>query len=241
MLLRILKGPVHSYGAGARMPFFEKIAPRFVSAARLERMRQVLAGRTRYVVPVFENLYKAHNAAAVIRTAEAFGVAQAHFVEGETEYEDHRDITQGSHRWVDILTHASTEACFAALRHEGYLIVGTCLHERAVTPEVIPLDRPLALVFGNELEGMSGEAIRACDLLVRIPMYGFVESLNISVSAALLLSGLLTRIRATPELAWPLGPAERRKTLQRWLYHNTRIGAIVTAARKGGTILRAEG
>lgn len=223
------------------MPFFEKIAPRFVSPARLERMRTVLAQRTRYVVPVFENLYKTHNAAAVIRTAEAFGVAQAHFIiEGETEYEDHRDITQGSHRWVDIRTHASTEACFAALRDEGYLIVGTCLHEQAVVPEALLLDRPLALVFGNELAGMSAGAIRSCDLLVKIPMYGFVESLNISVSAALLLSGLLTRIRATPELAWPLAPAERRKILQRWLYGNTRLGAIVQAARKGGTILRGE-
>ena len=219
------------------MPYFEKMAQRFVSTERLARMEKVLEQRTRYVVPVFENLYKSHNAAAVIRTSEAFGVSRAHFIEGESEYQDHRDVTQGSHRWMDVITHPSTEDCFSFLRKEGYLIVGTCLHEQAVTPQELPVDRPVALVFGNELDGLSQATLENCDQLVTIPMFGFVESFNISVAAALLLSELLTRVRGDASILWALNKRERHKTRQRWLYRNTRIGKIIAAARRSGKSL----
>ena len=214
------------------MTYFQQLAARFVSERRINRIEQVLDSRSRWIAPVFENLNKSHNAAAVIRTSEAFGVSAVHFIESNAEYKDHRAVTQGSHRWVDVETHGSTGDCFTNLRERGYTIVGTALHEESIVPAELPVDRPIALVFGNELDGLTREAIDSCDRIVRIPMYGFVESLNISVAAALLISGLMERVRSDKTLNWRLSRRETVKTRQRWLFNNTRVGEIVRSKRR---------
>lgn len=213
------------------MSFFRKVAGDIVSPERLARMEQVLEERTRFVVPVFENLYKPHNASAVVRTCDALGINRVHFIEEQNSFEFHSDIAQGSHKWVEAETSNSVAGCFDRLRRDGYAVVGTALSPRAVPPQEIPLDRPVALVFGNELKGIAPKTAAACDMLVQIPMYGFVDSFNISVAAALLLQGLLQRLRNSGAVDWKLSDAEKRKVMQRWLFYNTKVGTVVTGKR----------
>jgi len=207
------------------------MAEQFVSKRRLERFYSVLNERTNYIAPVFENLNKPHNASAVIRTGDAMGISRVHFIESKIEYAFNRDITKGTHNWVEHESYPDVTSCFSELRKKNYAIVGTCLHEKAITPAELPIDRPLALVFGNEIDGISCNVIDECDYLVTIPMYGFVESFNISVAAALIMSSLLERLRAQDAIHWKLTEKEKKKMLRKWIYYNTRIGQIVSKKR----------
>lgn len=213
------------------MSIFRRIAGECVSPERLERMERVLEQRTRYAVPVFENLYKPHNASAVIRTCDALGINRAYFIEEQNGFEFNRDIAQGTQKWVEAYTAPSVTGCFDRLRADGYRIIGTALSEKAVVPAEIPLDRPVALVFGNELKGIEQATAARCDMLVQIPMYGFVDSFNISVAAALLLQDLLNRLRESGRDDWKLDPREKNRVFRRWLYYNTKVGTIVSGKR----------
>jgi tRNA (guanosine-2'-O-)-methyltransferase len=214
------------------MSFFESLAKRFVSGRRIERMRAVLAERTLWAVPVFENMHKEHNASAVIRSCDAFGVAEAHFIECGAACGLHSEISMGAHNWVRRRNWRNAEQCFHALRREGYVIVGTALGADAVSPDMLPLDRPLAFVFGNERDGLAPETVKACDLILQVPMRGFVESLNVSVAAALILYTHLERVRALGDDRWRLSAREEKRFLRRWIFSCTRVGGIVRKMRR---------
>lgn len=213
------------------MTLFEKFAERFVLPRRMDRLRSVLAERTLYVVPVFENVRKAHNASAVVRTCDALGIAAAHFIEYDNSFCLHPEISLGAHDWVEQKTWKTVPECFASLHATGYAIVGTTLHDRAILPEELPLDRPLAFVFGNERDGLMPETVAACDILVRLPMRGFVESLNVSVAAALLMHNHLERVRAIGDDRLKLSGRDRKRILRRWIFECTRVGGIVRKMR----------
>jgi tRNA (guanosine-2'-O-)-methyltransferase len=213
------------------MPFFERLAERFVLPRRLERMRAVLAERTLYITPVLENVKKAHNASAIVRSCDALGIAEAHFIERDNAYGLHPEITQGAHNWVRLRDWKSAEACFEALRNEGYRIVGTSLHDTALDLSALPLDTPLAFVFGNERDGLTPATAQACDLLLKVPMRGFAESLNVSVAAALILYTHLERIRALGDDRLRLSDRARKKLFRRWLISCTRAGVIIRKMR----------
>lgn len=213
------------------MTLFERLAERFVLGRRLERFREVLEQRTLWAVPVLENIRKAHNASAVVRTCDALGVAMVHCVEYENIFALNPKISKGAHDWVQQRAWTSLEACLDHLRKEGYLVVGTTLHETAVLPETLPLDKPVAFLLGNERFGLSEKAVASCDCLVSLPMYGFVESLNVSVAAALLLDGHLKRVKAVGDGRWKLPLRERKRILRRWIFFCTRIGGLVQKMR----------
>jgi len=213
------------------MTFFQSLAERFVSARRLGRMHAVLAERTLWVAPVFEDMQKAHNASAVIRTCDALGVAEAHFIGLGGGCALNPEISMGADNWVETRDWRDAEECFRALRAEGYLIAGTSLSDSAVTLDALPADRPLAFVFGNERDGLSAGTEAACDLLLRVPMRGFVESLNVSVAAAIILYTHLERVRALCPDRLRLPPRVRKRLLRRWLYSCTRVGVIARKMR----------
>ncbi len=213
------------------MTLFERLADRFVLGRRMERFREVLDQRTLWIVPVLENIRKAHNASAVVRTCDALGVAAVHFVEYENSFALNPKISKGAHDWVDQRAWTSLEECLAWFRSQGYLIAGTTLHETAVPPEALPLDKPVALILGNERFGLSEKAAAACDCLVSLPMYGFVESLNVSVAAALVIDGHLRRVKAEGDGRWKLPQRERKRILRRWIFFCTRIGGLVQKMR----------
>jgi tRNA (guanosine-2'-O-)-methyltransferase len=165
-----------------------------ITPARAWTYRQVLARRTRRLCVVVEECHDPHNATAIIRTCDAFGVHTVAVVTGRNTFKVNRKVSQGSHFYVDLRHHTSIEDCYARLRADGYRILATDLATGAVSSAAAlqaELDRqPLALVFGNEGSGVSEAASRLADGHVLIPMVGFPQSLNLSVSVTALVYGL---------------------------------------------------
>ncbi|MBQ4279465.1 MAG: RNA methyltransferase [Rikenellaceae bacterium] len=194
----------------------------FMTDERNAVLRGVLAQRTRYMTICTENTFHSQNASALVRSCEAFGVQDIHAVEALCSFSPHVRIARGTDQWVDIHKHASTADLVAHLRGAGYRIVATSPHEGDRTPETFDIVRgPFALVFGTEHDGISDEMMASADAFVRIPMCGFVESLNVSASAAILLYRLSQRLRAS-DVPWRLGEREQAAILFRWMMGSIR-------------------
>lgn len=187
-----------------------------LSAERIERIEQVLALRLTSVTAIVENTYDPHNAAATIRTAEALGLAELHVAAPRADFLS-KGVTRGTDLWIDVRPWPTFAECAGALRARGFRVVAT-LPDARDDLSTIDVATPVAVAFGNEHEGLSAAALAACDGAVRIPMYGFAESYNLSVSVALVLSQLGARRRAL--LAPALGdlPSERRDRLRACWY-----------------------
>ncbi|WP_229802456.1 TrmH family RNA methyltransferase [Echinicola pacifica] len=165
------------------------------------RMEEVLALRSRYFTVVLEDIYKPHNASAVIRTCDCFGVQDIHIMEKKDLYEVNPYVVRGASQWVDIhkyepeKEHSAVDACFGKLREEGYKIYATSPHGDSMPLHQLQPSEKTALVFGNEHAGVSDEVIAKSDGLVHIPMSGFTESFNISVSASICLYDLQEKVK----------------------------------------------
>ncbi|MDP4291248.1 MAG: RNA methyltransferase, partial [Bacteroidota bacterium] len=162
----------------------------FLTEERLEKFDRIARNRTRYVTVVLEDIYQAHNASAVVRSCECFGIQDLYFIENLYEYHISPDVTMGSTKWLNVNRYNkpdtdNTTACIMDLKEKGYRIYATTPHTHDCLIQDLPLTEKTALVFGTELEGISETALKLADGFVRIPMYGFTESYNISVSAAL--------------------------------------------------------
>ncbi|MDX2174270.1 MAG: RNA methyltransferase [Bacteroidota bacterium] len=171
----------------------------FISDKRKERFDEVIKHRTNHLHIILENLYQAHNASAVLRSAESFGIQHVHFIENKNSLKISVDVAMGSSNWLSIHRYNSnennTKQALTELKNQGYRIVATTPHTNACTIENLPVDKKLALVFGTEIDGISETVMEMADEFVKIPMYGFTESFNISVCAALCMYELTTRIR----------------------------------------------
>jgi tRNA (guanosine-2'-O-)-methyltransferase len=172
-----------------------------LTVERRQRLAQVVAARARAIVPVLDGLIDPHNVSAVLRSADAFGVQELHVIERAERYQASSRVAQGAERWVDVVTHASAEACVMALRARGYRVYvaagnpppalrgggGLDLGGGAVQPEALAREPRAAIVFGNERDGASESLFELADATYTIPMQGFVQSLNVSVAAAITL------------------------------------------------------
>lgn len=167
----------------------------YVSEPRRERIEAVLDGRMRGVQVALEEPTDPHNAAAVVRTAEALGVLGVHVIGAEPGALHARSTTQGAYHWVSTRHHPDLATFLHDVRGECSIIAGADM-EGPVTVDELPVDEPLLLLFGNEQRGLSDEARAACDVQFRIPMFGMSQSLNLSVSAAISLYDVTTRRRA---------------------------------------------
>ncbi len=180
---------------------------------RVARMLEVLDRRLGSVVLVVEAVRKRHNVSAILRTADAFGLHEVHLVTGG--FRPSAGAARGSERWLHLVRHPTVAASAANLRARGFRIVVADLGEAPWTPESVPVDRPLAVLFGSELTGVSAEARALADGAVHVPMHGFVESLNVSVAAALVTRAVAERRRAVAGA--DLAPDARRAALEAWL------------------------
>ncbi len=152
---------------------------------RIERLRHVLERRQDDLTVVVENVHDPHNVSAVLRTCDAVGVGTIHLVyTKETFPEPGRASSAGVAKWMDFVRHDSVEGAVESLRKESFRILATTLGEETASLYEVDLRKRVALVFGNEHRGVSDEMLEACDERLRIPMVGFVESLNISVACA---------------------------------------------------------
>ena len=192
----------------------------FITDERKQRFEEVLDFRTRHLTVVLEDIFQPHNASAVLRSCDLRGIQDIHIVENNFQYDVNPDVVLGSTKWLNLYHYNgkefNTPTVYEHLHEKGYKIAATCPHRDDFTPDTLPLDQPVALVFGTEKLGLSDYAVEHADMHVRIPMYGFTESYNISVSAALLLYSLTNRLHASPDIDWHLTEEERNELRLLW-------------------------
>ncbi len=158
---------------------------------RSRRMDEVLQNRSRYVCIVLEDTFQSHNASAVLRSCDAFGIQDIYIIENQYSYSTNPDVDMGSDKWLTLHFFKgkanNTADCISVLKSAGYLIVAATPHPPSISLSEMPIDRPLAIMLGTEQEGLSETALEMADLRISIPMLGFTESFNLSVCAALFL------------------------------------------------------
>lgn len=189
----------------------------FMTEERFSLFERTLSMRTKHLTILTENTFHPHNAAALIRHCEAFGVQQMHTIETRCTFDPSQNISRGSDRWINLVRHTSTSEALSALKAEGYRLVATTPHRESCTPETFDVTKgKFALIFGTEHAGISDEAMAAADEYLRIPMCGMVESLNVSASAAILIYQLTQRTREQVE-GWQLTEEEHTRLLYDWV------------------------
>ncbi|TVQ35157.1 MAG: TrmH family RNA methyltransferase [Spirochaetaceae bacterium] len=198
----------------------------FVTGRRLQTMYGVLANRTRFVTVVLEDIFQPHNASAVLRSCDCFGVQDVHIIENRNSYRINPDVELGTAQWLTLKRYSeredNTPAALRALRTGGYRLVAATPHGDTVSIDDFDVTaQPTALMLGTELQGLSADALAAADVRLRIPMYGFVESFNISVSAAIILSRLCSQLRRS-DVAWRLSTEQQHDLLLAWLRRSVR-------------------
>lgn len=193
----------------------------YVTENRLALFKRVLSERTRYITVLLEDIYQSQNASAVLRTCDCTGIQDVHIVEEHNEYEINRDVALGSDQWLSLHYYKkgghNINTAVEALKHQGYRIVATSPHKDGSSPESFDLEKgKAALLFGTELNGLTDQALDLADEYIQIPMAGFTESYNISVSAAINLYTIRKRLEAS-DLNWKLGQEEKQEILLNWL------------------------
>lgn len=193
----------------------------FLTNQRKELLYQVLAQRTRYLTVVLENIFQSQNAGAVLRTCDCFGIQDVHIIENTNRFEVNRDVVRGATKWLTLHHYNqdvnNTPAALAALKAKGYRVIATTPHTNDVALEDFDLTAgKTALVFGTEMKGISEDARQMADGFLKIPMVGFTESFNISVSAAIILHHLTYKLKQM-NIPYLLGNDEKEEVLLEWL------------------------
>ncbi len=180
---------------------------------------EVLKERTRHVTVVLEDIFQSHNAAALLRTCECFGVQDVHVIENENNFDAPNRIVKGAHQWLNIHYYdrhtESTKQCINGLKEKGYKIVGLTPHEQQVELHDFQIEQPFALIFGTEKKGLSTQAMELCDVKLNVPMFGFTESLNVSVCAGIVIQHLVSKIKNS-DVNWSLDTDEKLQLHIQW-------------------------
>lgn len=193
----------------------ELLAPH-LTVERMRRIDAVLDERTLSLAVVVEGMVDSGNIAAIMRTAEAFGVQSFHTIDTARSYKHSRRTSQGAEKWLDRWRWSSSAECAVALRRNGYRIVAAHLDHAATDLEDFDFTAPTALVFGNELDGVSDEMLALVDATVVIPISGFVQSFNVSVATALCLDAARRDRIARRGHHGDLAPQDRNRLRAIW-------------------------
>jgi tRNA (guanosine-2'-O-)-methyltransferase len=193
----------------------------FVLDHRKELISSISEKRTRYITVALEDIYQSQNASAVLRTCDCFGIQDVHIIENRNKYQLNPDVTKGSDKWLRLIKYKSREnnslSSVQLLRKLGYRIVATTPNHHSTNLEDFNLYKgKIALFFGNERNGLSKEIINNADENLKIPMVGFTESFNLSVSAAVILHTLTNKLRSSL-IDWQLTYEERLELRHKWL------------------------
>ena len=187
----------------------------YLTPRRKSLFEQVLSLRTNFLTVATQDVYQLHNTSAVLRSCDVFGIQNIHVIEERFPKRIDKQIAMGAQKWVDVNRYKTSRECITELRNKGYKIVATSPHEKSKTPEDFLLDQPAALFFGTEKEGLSEEILANADETLHIPMVGFTESLNISVSAAIILHVLTEKLRKS-DVQWQLSEEEKLQMKIKW-------------------------
>ncbi|HNO70470.1 MAG TPA: RNA methyltransferase [Bacteroidia bacterium] len=192
----------------------------FVTENRKQKFDALIRHRTKHLTVVLEDIYQPHNAAAVLRSCDCFGVQDVHVIENQNKFEANPDVELGSAKWITLNKYNSKEEnttdCIKSLKQKGYKIVVTSPHKNDCSIEELDITHKSALFFGTEMRGATPVAFEQADAFVKIPMVGFTESLNISVSAAVTLYTLITRLKKS-NVDWCLSKEEENAVRLQWL------------------------
>lgn len=181
-----------------------------------KRLQEVVVQRTRHAVVLLEDLYQAHNASAVLRSCDLFGIQEVHSVEERHKFVVHNGVAKGAAQWLDVVHHTDITQAIKGLKERGYRIVATTPHKEAVMLPDFPVDKKFVFMFGTEDVGLTEQAFNLADEFVKIPMVGFTESFNISVSVALCLYQVTQAMRSQNS-AWQLNEQQQLDVLHSWL------------------------
>jgi len=198
-----------------------KYLSQFITEERNKLFDTVLSERTRYIKVVLEDIYQPHNASAVLRTMDCFGIQDACIIENMNEYHVNPDVALGSSKWLTLekfnKKENNTLEAIENLKKENYRIVATTPHTFDTKLDDFDLKKgKAALFFGTEMHGLSKVVLENADDFVKIPMYGFTESFNISVSAAIILYHLTEKLKKLQD-HWQLSENERKEIKLEWL------------------------
>lgn len=175
----------------------------FLTDSRKEKFLKILENRTNHFTIAMEDVYQLHNTSAVMRSCEVFGIQELNVVEQKFGKRIDTEIAMGAQKWVDINRFNSMQNCIDSLRNKGYQIIATTPHNDSCMLHEFDITQRSAIFFGTEKEGLSQEVIDQADGYLKIPMVGFTESLNISVSAAIIIQDITNRLRLS-EVNWRL-------------------------------------
>jgi len=207
---------------------------KFVTKERQEKIKEILPLRTRHITIALEEVSQSQNVAAIMRTCEAMGLQDAYSIERDTAIDIKTNIARGAIQWMtlhrfQLKNYADpTLACIQKLQKEGYLVIATSPHATKKLSD-IPVDKKIAFVFGTEISGLSDKALTAADERISIPQYGFVESFNVAVSAALCLYDVTTRLRAST-IPWQLTFQEMFDLELEWMEQSVERPELMKAA-----------
>jgi len=188
----------------------------YVTERRKQLFKEVAAKRTRHFTVVTEDVYQLHNTSAVVRTCDIFGVQDLHVVEEITGKRIDKEIAMGAQKWVDVYRYDTIDSCITALKSKDYRIIATTPHENAQMLDDFDITRKAAFFFGKESTGLSDKVFEKADGFLKIPMYGFTESLNISVSAAIILQHVVQKLKKTA-VEWQLSEEEQLQIRLDWM------------------------
>ncbi|QDU79682.1 tRNA (guanosine(18)-2'-O)-methyltransferase [Polystyrenella longa] len=198
----------------------EEYLASFISERRLGLLDKVLDQRTRHLTVVLEDFHKPHNANACLRSCDCFGIQDAHIIETDSEFKKSQGVAAGAAGWMTLQQYkepgTAHQDCFENLRSRGYRLLVADLVPEAVPLDELDISQPTAILFGSERRGVSEVSREAACGSIRIPMYGFTESLNVSVACALVLSNLSTRLFHS-DIAWQLSDSEKQDLWRLWL------------------------
>ena len=195
----------------AYLEFLENI----LTDNRKERFLNVLKNRTNHFTIAVEDIFQMHNTSAVMRSCEVFGIQELNVIEQRYGKSIDKEIAMGAQKWVDINAFDSISGCVDSLKAKGYQIIATTPHENDCLMDDFDISKPSALFFGTERDGLSEEILQKADGFLKIPMVGFTESLNISVSAAIIIQNLMNRLRNS-NINWQLSEEEIIKKRLQW-------------------------
>ncbi|MFC4721321.1 TrmH family RNA methyltransferase [Geojedonia litorea] len=188
----------------------------FLTESRKQRFNHVLSQRTRHFTVATEDVYQLHNTSAVIRSCDVFGIQDVRIIEERNTKRIDREIAMGAQKWVDLHRFNSVKSCIDDLKSKGYQIVATTPHTNECLLHEFDVTKKSCFFFGRETEGLSDEVLNAADCFLKIPMSGFTESLNISVSAAIILQQVTTKLKQT-DIQWQLSEDEQLVKKLDWI------------------------
>ena len=203
----------------------------FVVNERRELFEAKIKERTQHLTIVLENIFQGRNISASIRSADCFGIQDVHVIENDNFFNDDSEVSMGAEKWITTkrynqYKHNSIEA-IKKLRAEGYQIIATTPHETDCSLYDLEItEKKIALFFGSEIKGCSKQTLELADKKIKIPMYGFTESYNISVSVSLCLQHLTYKMRKS-NIDWRLPIVEQNNVMIQWLRNSIKSASAI--------------